>query len=137
MGEAEEVVLTLDFPAQPEYLVGVRRQIECVAKQTSLSQTQVEDFLTAVDEAVANAIRHGSPNKENSRIGVSCRRLPDGLIVEVRDEGTGAVFPDDPAMPLPDEIGGRGLPLMQALADSVEITSSENGTLVKVAKFAG
>ena len=137
MGEArEEVVLTLDIPAQAEYLVGVRRQIECVAKQTSLSQTQVEDFLTAVDEAVANAIRHGSPNREQSRIAVSCSRLPHGLIVEIQDEGTGAEFPNAPTMPLPHEIGGRGLPLMMALADTVEIIPSEQGTRVKVAKFA-
>lgn len=137
MGEARaELVLTLDFPAQAEYLVGVRRQIECVAKQTSLSQTQLEDFLTAVDEAVANAIRHGSPNRERSRVAVSCSRLPHGLIVEICDEGNSAIFPKTPQMPRPDEIGGRGIPLMLALADTVEIVPSTSGTRVKVAKYA-
>ncbi len=135
-GARAEIVLTLDFPAQAEYLVGVRRQIECIAKQTTLSQVQLEDLLTAVDEAIANAIRHGSPNQEKSRISVSCSRQPDGLIVEVCDEGMSSVIPTAPTMPQPDALGGRGLPLMLALADTVEITPSENGTRVRVAKYA-
>jgi anti-sigma regulatory factor (Ser/Thr protein kinase) len=94
----------------------------------------MEAFLTAVDEAVANAVRHGSPRGAQSRIHVSCQPLPRGLLVEVRDQGKGFVVPERPRMPDPEASGGRGLPLMCALADSIKITSGRKGTTVTLKK---
>ena len=125
----------LEFFARPDHLADVRRLVERLAAKTALSPDEVSDFLTAVDEAAANAIRHGSPQKERSLVKVICHLLGNrGLLVEVRDTGGGFSKPANAPMPAPDAPGGRGLPLMIALADSVEITSSPKGTTVSLKK---
>ncbi len=128
----------LEFFARPDHLGDVRRLVERLASHTSLSRAEVDDFLTAVVEAAANAIRHGSPQGERSSVKVVGHLLSDkSLCVEVRDSGTGFMAPPLSAMPEPDATGGRGLPLMIALADSVEVTSSPKGTTVSLKKTAG
>lgn len=131
----EKETSTLEFAAKAEYLAEIRRHVERLGAETALSRRQMDDLLTAVDEATANAIRHGSPQNENSRIRVVCHSQANGLSVEVRDEGAGFAIPNTPAMPGPEATGGRGLPLMCALADSVEIASSPEGTAVTLRKY--
>nr|CAA9282447.1 hypothetical protein AVDCRST_MAG63-3672 [uncultured Armatimonadetes bacterium] len=124
----------LDFPARPEYLADVRKAVKRVAERTSLDHAAVDDLLTAADEAVANAIRHGSPRGEHSQVHVTCRWRPDSLTVEVQDQGTGFMAPKAPAMPGPEATGGRGLPLMCALSDTVQIESTPKGTRITLKK---
>ena len=130
----ENTPVELEFFARAEHLTDVRRLVERLGQKTTLSREQLDDLLTAVDEAAANAIRHGSPQGERSLVRVVCHPLPSGLIVEVRDTGAGFAAPHNPTMPGPDAPGGRGLPLMCALADSVEISSSSKGTIVALKK---
>jgi anti-sigma regulatory factor (Ser/Thr protein kinase) len=59
-----------------------------------------------------------------------CQPSAAGLLVRVRDQGKGFAVPKTPRMPSPDAPGGRGLPLMCALADSVEIAAGKRGTTV-------
>lgn len=125
----------MDFSADARYLSEVRRTVERFASGTSLQRTEVDDFLTAVDEAVANAIRHGSPHDHGSRVHVLCERFADAIRVEVRDQGNGFAIPSSPKMPSPEASGGRGLPLMCALADRVEVASTDAGTVVTLQKL--
>ena len=120
----------LEFFARPDRLAEVRKLVERLAAKTRLNKEEVEDFLTAVDEAAANAIRHGSPQGERSLVKVVCQ------IVEVRDQGNGFFVPGNARMPEPDAPGGRGLPLMCALADTVEIASNPKGTTITLKKLA-
>lgn len=127
--------VSYDFPSQPQILADVRRMVEQSAEHTSLNKEQVEDLLTAVDEAAANAIRHGSPKTGASAlVRVTCRVMPDCLEVRVRDFGSGFSIPQMAIMPAPDAMGGRGLPLMVALADSVAIASTPQGATVTLLK---
>ncbi len=127
--------ISRDFPSRAEVLVDVRRMVEDAASQTSLDRGAIDDLLTAVDEAAANAIRHGSPVAgSDARLRVICFRSPDSLGVKIRDFGKGFAVPQTPTMPSPDAMGGRGLPLMVALADSVAIASTLKGTTVTLIK---
>jgi anti-sigma regulatory factor (Ser/Thr protein kinase) len=128
--------IALEFRARPEYLAEVRRAVERLGLESGLSSTKLDEFLTAVDEAVANAVRHGSPDGARNVVRVKCLRLPAGLVVEVQDQGKGFPVPTAPKMPAPDAPGGRGLPLMCALADSVKIASNRKGTTVTLKKMA-
>ncbi len=128
--------VALEFAAKGEHLAEVRRTVERLGQSTSLSRADLDDLLTAVDEAVANAIRHGSPQGAKSIIQVNCEPHANGLIVEIRDQGAGFVVPESPSMPGPDATGGRGLPLMVALSDAVEIASTPQGTAITLKKFA-
>jgi serine/threonine-protein kinase RsbW len=126
----------LEFFARPDQLVDVRRLVERLAAKTRLSREEIDDFLTAVDEAAANAIRHGSPKGDRSLVKVICHTLPTALIIEVRDQGEGFSVPSMSPMPGPEAPGGRGLPLMCALADAVEIASNPKGTTITLKKLA-
>jgi len=124
-----------DFPPRPEILVEIRRMVESIATRTTLEREAVEDLLTAVDEAAANAIRHGTPaSGSDTIIRIICSYTPDSLEVRVRDFGTGFTVPDQLVMPIPEAMGGRGLPLMIALADAVSIQSTPEGTTVTLHK---
>lgn len=124
-----------DFPSRAEVLVEVRRMVEQAATRTKLDKESVEDLLTAVDEAAANAIRHGSPTTgPKALLRITCLDTPDWVEVRVRDFGAGFSVPESTAMPAPDAMGGRGLPLMVALADSVAIESTAQGTTVTLIK---
>ncbi len=67
-------------------------------------------------------------------VRVVCRHGLNSVQVEVQDQGRGFAVPSPPVMPSPEATGGRGLPLMCALADSVEIASSDHGTRVTLRK---
>lgn len=127
--------IELKFPARAEHLVDVRKAVMRLSRATTLERCQIEDYLTAVDEAVANAIRHGSPQGEQNFVCVTCRRLGGALSVEVQDEGTGFPMPRRPPMPGPEAMGGRGLPLMIVLADKMEVRSAASGTCVTLHKY--
>ena len=135
-GWDDNVPVELEFFARPDQLADVRKLIERVAAKTRLNKEEVGDVLTAVDEAAANAIRHGSPKGDRSLVKIVCHTLPTALIIEVRDQGTGFAMPSAPPMPGPDALGGRGLPMMCALADAVEIASSPKGTTITLKKLA-
>lgn len=126
----------LTFPAAPKFLADVRRSIERLAEQAHLGRAEVNDLLTAVDEAVANAIRHGSPRGEGDMVAVVAEATPGAITVSIQDNGGGFQVPAAPEMPGPDALGGRGLPLMCALADSVEVSRSGKGTRVVLKKSA-
>ena len=126
----------LSFPADARYLSEVRRTVERLARQVHLSQFELNDLLTAVDEAVANAIRYGSPLGAKNTVWVTCRVEGDTLVVSVRDEGSGFPVPSNPEMPGPEAVGGRGLPLMCAVSDTVEIARQNGGTRVTLQKRA-
>ena len=129
--------LEMEFPASAERLSEVRRALEQLADGTRLSRMERDDLLTAVDEAVANAIRHGSPRGKESVVHVGFTATPAGIAVSVQDEGQGFTVPSAaPTMPGPEANGGRGLPLMCALSDRVEIASNNGGTRVSLEKKA-
>lgn len=135
--KAETNSLTSDFPSLPEVLVDIRRMVEQAATRTRLGKEPLEDLLTAVDEAAANAIRHGSSSSGSQAIlRVTCLDAPGFVEVRVRDFGTGFAVPEAPVMPAPDALGGRGLPLMVSLADSMAIESTPSGTTVTLIKRA-
>jgi len=126
--------IELKFPSRAEHLVDVRKAVMRLSRATPLDRQQIEDFLTAVDEAVANAIRHGSPQGDKNFVYVTCRRSDAALAVEVQDEGSGFRMPRRAPMPGPEAMGGRGLPLMIVLADKMEVRSSPQGTIVTLHK---
>jgi hypothetical protein len=65
-------------------------------------------------EIVTNSVRHGGSG-EDDWIGFEVMLTPSVLRVEVSDRGSG--FAPAPHRPSPDDAGGRGLFLVDALAD--------------------
>ena len=83
-----------------------------------------DDLAIAINEAVANAIEHGSADA-SAIVGVSARRTDDGVEIEISDPGTAPVGVADPDR-------GRGFTIMHALMDDVTFTPSLVGTTVRM-----
>jgi anti-sigma regulatory factor (Ser/Thr protein kinase) len=86
-----------------------------------------EQLLIAASEAVTNAITYGSVDDASTVIVEACLD-DDAIVICVRDRGTWS------ATGQPDSLnatGGRGIALMHALCDRVDIDSSRrHGTTV-------
>ncbi len=132
---AGDALFGFTFPSRADYAAEVRQAIGHWMPILGFDQEMTEDFQTAVTEAVTNAVRHGSPDGAAAEFRVAGRRLPDGALrVEVTDSGPGLSAGTYPAMPDPEAVGGRGLPLMRALSDSVEFRAAASGHSVVLIK---
>ena len=85
------------------------------------------ELMLATTEAVANAIEHGESGPIELRIG----RTGDWLSVEVRSRGS---FAYRPIAQERTSIRGRGLQIMAAVVDWLELHPSERATCVRLNK---
>ncbi|MCW3019862.1 MAG: hypothetical protein JWN10_2170 [Solirubrobacterales bacterium] len=115
--------MTLD--ANPNVLATLRRTIGRWLASEGVGENEQFDVTIATSEAAANAIEHAYGAQE-ATFTVSCRRDGGDLRVTVRDDGHWRE-----SKPYGR---GRGLTIMRALMDSVEITSTEAGTTVTATK---
>jgi serine/threonine-protein kinase RsbW len=86
----------------------------------------VESLVLATAEACNNAILHARGTAFIVSVALDAGRAT----VAVTDDGDGFVPPEHPAMPAPHATGRRGLALMEALVDEVDLTSGDRGTTV-------
>jgi serine/threonine-protein kinase RsbW len=111
--QSSDVRLTL--PARSENVAVVRHVLGAFAEALHLPLEVVEDMRLAVTEACTNVVRHAYDGTEPGRLEIIIRPDGDVLDVIVSDHGRGIG-------PSPDTAGpGLGLPLIAALADSLEI----------------
>jgi serine/threonine-protein kinase RsbW len=134
-------VVELEIPAQPEFVALARLVVSAMASTDAvLNDDQVDDLKIAVSEACTNAIEaYNGAGGVAERVVVRCWSDDLGLQVSVEDNGPGfdpASLPDHPPPTDPDRLKferGLGIPLIRALVDEVEITSSPSGTEVRLA----
>lgn len=105
----------LTLPARPENVAVVRHLLGAFAEALDLPAELVADMRLAATEACTNVVRHAYHDGEPGPIDIVIRPNGDRLDLIVSDHGEGMG-------PSPDVSGpGLGLPLIAALADSVEI----------------
>jgi anti-sigma regulatory factor (Ser/Thr protein kinase) len=100
------------------------------AEDVGCDRAATEACRLVITEAVANAVEHGAPCA-NGLISVSVYLEADCLTIEIRDCG------DFKAARQPSDVleeRGRGLPLMFAVMDHVEIDTVPGRTVVRLAK---
>ncbi|MEW6154321.1 MAG: ATP-binding protein [Actinomycetota bacterium] len=137
-------VVELEIPARPEFVALARLMVSAMAaSEASLSDDQVDDLKIAVSEACTNAIEaHGSVEAPDGVV-LRCWSDDRALRVSVEDKGPGfdpASLPDHPPPTDPDRLKferGLGIPLIRALVDEVDISSSGDGTEVRLAMWHG
>jgi serine/threonine-protein kinase RsbW len=114
---AHESDIRLTLPARPENVAVVRRVLDALAEALPLPPAVADDMRLAVSEACTNVVRHAYAEAQGT-IEVVIRPKGGELEVIVADAGSGI-------RPNPDTAGpGLGLPLIAALADSLEIERS-------------
>ncbi|MFC0527409.1 ATP-binding protein [Phytohabitans kaempferiae] len=119
----------LHVPIGPGRLPAIRVQVETIALDCGMPGDEASDWVTAVNELMANAVRHGGGTGE-LRIWADQR-----LHCEVRDGGPGfisAPYVERRERPLPSSEGGMGLWIASQMSDSMEIESGPAGTIVRI-----
>ncbi len=121
--------LHLELPSDPTQLADMRRDLGAWLRNAGASSEVVEVIQIACHEACSNAIEHGYKFGDG-RLWVDAELDDERVTLTVRDTGHWIERPDGPA-----RYRGNGLPLMEALMDSVELTHDNgDGTAVRMAR---
>lgn len=125
---------SIDLPAKVESLSDARQRVVDRLRSVQLSEAALFDVKVAVGEALANAVRHGSPGGPAATVHIEMAAFDDRVVIKVLDTGcgfsgeascTGDVYAS----------GGRGVMFMRALMDRVEFeVRPEGGTIVTLVK---
>ena len=117
--------MNLTLPPTSSYLPDLRRSVARTLE--GVDDGVVADVLLALDEAVSNAIRHGSG--AGDPVEVSVDSDSEWVEMSVRDGGPTPRLPRLPAEPPPVmQTGGRGLWLILQLVDEVRLQRIGDGT---------
>ena len=119
----------LVVPSDPHFLSIARNTVGEVSAICGLSEEARQGVTLAVDEAIANIIRHAYKNRNDQEIELDCDANAERIVFRLLDQGE----PPDPAricgQPLNDvSLSGRGTHLMRAIMDEMtyEQTAGKN-----------
>jgi len=127
--------LKLELPSHPQVLSVVRSAVQQFAAVVGFNEDECRSIILAVDEALANIIRHAYGDRYDQTIELTCRRLGpdlgtdpgtpldqvrDGLEFILIDHG----LPADPAQLKGRDLedvrpGGLGMHLINQIMDQV------------------
>jgi anti-sigma regulatory factor (Ser/Thr protein kinase) len=107
-------------------LSGVRHQLAAWLRTAAIPEGKIADIVLAVNEAAANSIEHAYRNHKPGKVRVEGEN--DGARVHVRiiDKGSWKAAPADPG------VRGRGLLLIRAVSDWLEMDCTPSGTTVNI-----
>jgi len=108
-------------------LARVRRLVYHAACAAGLGSAIVDNLVVAVNEVAINAVRYAGGHGF-----LRVERAPEGLLVEIRDEGPGLPADLSDERPAPDALGGRGLWMARRLCGQLDIDSSPRGVTVRM-----
>jgi serine/threonine-protein kinase RsbW len=128
--QAQELEREIWLRADPASAAVARAFALETAQDLGCDRAATEAFRLGITEAVANAVEHGAPC-DNGLISVSLYIEAGFLTTEIRDCGDFKAA-RQPAHSLDER--GRGLPLMFAVMDYVEIDSVPGQTVVRLAR---
>ena len=128
------VHLRLNLPSDPRFLSLVRAALGELGLIYGLPNDECLEITLAVDEALANIIRHAYRNRHDQEIEFECLVKGEQMEFTFLDRGD----PPDPARickPMDQfALSGRGTHLMKAIMDEVEYTKVPSGNQLKLIK---
>jgi anti-sigma regulatory factor (Ser/Thr protein kinase) len=120
------------LPAARESAPLARAIVREAAAEHGLGDDAAWDLVLATSEAVANAVLHGSHCGDPSRGVLLVVEVDERTIsIEVCDCGS---FDAELRPPAQDALGGRGIPIIAAVADHFELVPEPSLTRVRFGK---
>jgi|HubBroStandDraft_1064217.scaffolds.fasta_scaffold589818_2 anti-sigma regulatory factor (Ser/Thr protein kinase) len=112
--------LKLVVPSDPRFLSIARTAVSEVSAICGLSEDASQGVILAIDEALANIIRHAYKNRHDQEMELDCQVNAERIVFRLVDQGE-APDPDRIcAQPLDDvSLSGRGTHLMKAIMDEM------------------
>lgn len=125
--------LSLKTVSDPTTLAPARQAIEKFFADAGFDAKSCDEIGLAVNEALANVIRHVYANAGDRPIEITAKIVADEAIVQMRDWGKGVnplELPPTPAACDPLKPGGLGLVCMRRMTDSLVFTRLPDGMLL-------
>jgi serine/threonine-protein kinase RsbW len=119
------------LPAAPASATEARALVRDAASRLRLDDSTTWELMLATTEAVANAVEHGAPC-DRKGIFIRVEALDDTFEVEVSD--CGGCYPADARSAKPEDQGGRGMPIIAAITDRLEVEPRIGLTRVRFEK---
>ena len=130
-----DVLLKFLLPSHPRYLSVVRAAVGELGAVSGFTAEECRGMILAVDEALANIIRHAYRGDFERQIEVSCQAFDDRLEFALLDHGEppdhGRLTPH----PLDDvALSGRGTYIIRSIMDEVSYEQASGGNLLRLSK---
>lgn len=122
------LTMSLSLPREPSSVTRARHVLITLLSLTDADAETRGHLAVLISEACANAVAHADTG---STVAISIVIGDHECVVEVSNRG---ISPDGAglraALPGPLTVGGRGLPLIAALADSAAFTTGQPGEVL-------
>lgn len=123
----------LKLPSEPSSISLLEAFVERIVLRYKIEPDLYGNILISLTEAVNNAIIHGNQQDRRKCVHIDMRKVGRQICFKVSDEGRGFDYhnlPDPTAPKNRCECGGRGVFIIQKLADDVAFHN--NGSTVEL-----
>jgi serine/threonine-protein kinase RsbW len=102
--------------------------------QPGVDTDAIDDLLVVCSELCTNAINHATGAAHTVALRAAVEG--DAIVLEIEDDGAGFSWPNTGVIGdvLDDQEHGRGLYIVEAITDHVEVVTSRNRTVVRCTK---
>lgn len=122
--DAGAMAVRLRLDASPENVMLVRQTVEGAAREFGASSSKIDDMKLAVTEACSNVVKYAYRG-DSGDLTVAINPVEDGVAVLISDAGSWLNRGPGDA-----DVGGLGIPLMEAVSRECTIDTDEDGTTV-------
>lgn len=130
-----DIVVRFLVPSDPRYLSVVRAAVGELASVYGLAEGECRAITLAVDEAMANVIRHAYRGDPAHRIEVVCEGSADRLSFTLLDQGKAPDLARLQPHPLNDwALSGRGTHIIRSAMDEVCYERVPRGNQLRLSK---
>jgi anti-sigma regulatory factor (Ser/Thr protein kinase) len=135
-GAPRRLQLTFAIPSDPRYLPVVRGAIGPLAAAIGWDESECRAITLALDEALANVIRHAYHNWAGGLIELECREIAGGLEFTLLDKGDAPDRSKICAREIGcDQPGGLGTHIIKKVMDRVSYEESPEGNRFVASKL--
>jgi anti-sigma regulatory factor (Ser/Thr protein kinase) len=136
MADTSRLQVKFAMPSDPRYLPVVRGVIGPLAAAIGWEESECGAITMAVDEALANIIRHAYHNRIDGPIELEFRESADGLEITMLDKGEAPDRSKICAREMGcDQPGGLGTHIIKKVMDTVSYEASPEGNRFVASKL--
>ena len=117
--------LRIEIPAIADRLIEVRSRLLAWLALIGVADVTAADIVLVINEACSNSIEHAYRGADTGLIRVEVAREGEHIVASVSDFGSWQTPRSEPTT------RGRGLAIMRAITDEVELVTSAVGTTIR------
>ncbi len=127
----------ISIPSSLEYLTNIDDFIEGILRGFEVEESTIADIAISVSELVNNSVSHGNKSDDGKTVSVSIAKKGNDIEIKIEDQGQG-FDPRAISNPLDEENllkdTGRGIFIVNALMDKVDVQTTKDGTITTITK---